>query len=54
MFTEGKIIPRSEFADMQMVVEWLFSNPTDGMVYGAPAGGSYNDREESASADVNV
>jgi hypothetical protein len=34
MFTEGKIIPRSEFADTRLIVECTFSNPTDGIVYG--------------------
>jgi len=34
MFTEGKIIPSSEFADTRLIVECTFSNRTDEMVYG--------------------
>jgi hypothetical protein len=34
MFTEGKIIPRADFADTRLIVECTFSNYTNDMVYG--------------------
>ena len=34
MFTESKLIPRSEFADTRLIVECTFSNHTDEIVYG--------------------
>ena len=34
MFTEGKLIPRSEFEDSRLIVECTFSNYTDETVFG--------------------
>ena len=34
MFTEGKMIPRSEFEDSRLIVECTFSNYTDETVIG--------------------